>query len=128
MKVIKQKYITRKDIQNNPRTLYVFGDNLVRKGMGGQAKEMRGESNSFGFATKRTPLHGSIDCYFVDSPEVNEIIKIEFNSLKEFLSANSNYFTTVVIPSDGIGTGLSKMPTYAPEGLKLINNLLDSLN
>lgn len=40
MIVIKQFRIYRKDIQANPHILYIFGDNLDRKGFGGQAAEM----------------------------------------------------------------------------------------
>ena len=35
------KVITRDKIKENPDVLYLFGDNLLRKGLGGQAKEMR---------------------------------------------------------------------------------------
>ncbi len=33
----------------------MFGDNLVCRGLGGQAKEMRGEPNAVGYPTKRRP-------------------------------------------------------------------------
>ena len=66
MPVIFQKFIYRADLQNNPDVLYVFGDNLVRKGRGGQAKEMRGHPNAVGVATKNTPGHGERHHYFSD--------------------------------------------------------------
>lgn len=42
MIVIKQKWIKREDLQNNPNIIYLFGDNVSRIGMGNQAGEMRG--------------------------------------------------------------------------------------
>jgi len=55
MIIIKQHKIYRKDLKNNPDVLYLFGDNLVQKGFGGQAKEMRGEPNAEGIPTKKLP-------------------------------------------------------------------------
>lgn len=36
-------HITRAMLRAEPEKLFVFGDNFVRTGFGGQAKEMRGE-------------------------------------------------------------------------------------
>ena len=47
------KVITRDKIKENPDVLYLFGDNLLRKGLGGQAKEMRGEPNTLGIVSKK---------------------------------------------------------------------------
>ena len=46
---------TRAEIKANPDKLYVFGDNMARVGLGGQAKEARGEPNSVGIPTKWRP-------------------------------------------------------------------------
>ena len=47
------KVITRDKIKENPDVLYLFGDKLLRKGLGGQAKEMRGEPNTLGIVSKK---------------------------------------------------------------------------
>ena len=126
MIVIRQHRIYRQDIQANPNILYIFGDNLERVGYGGQAKEMRGEPNSFGIATKRKAAHGTTDCYFYDPElDVQKIIDDEFERLYEAVSENDYY--GIVVPLDGIGTGLSKLPEYAPRLLKRINFLLSEL-
>lgn len=52
MIVLHQKFIFREDLQANPDVYYLFGDNVERRGLGGQAKEMRGEPNAIGVATK----------------------------------------------------------------------------
>jgi hypothetical protein len=122
---IRQKRIFREDLQNNPNVLYLFGDNLKRVGLGGQAFEMRGEPNAFGIATKKSPSHFDED-YFEDSNECVAAVLKEFERLKEFLLTNSKYHT-VVIPSDGLGTGLANLTEKAPKLLSLINSKLHSL-
>ncbi len=132
MIVIQQKMIYRQDLQANPNVLYIFGDNLERTGFGGQAKEMRGEPNAFGIATKRRPSHGSPADYFHDEEE-DAWIKIykEFEELKIQLiifkadGGKKFKYRAIVIPSDGIGTGLAKLPEYAPKLLHYINTKLE---
>ena len=46
--------ITKKFLQENPNVIFVFGDNLLRKGKGGAAK-LRDEPNTYGFITKKAP-------------------------------------------------------------------------
>tara|TARA_Y100000034_G_scaffold87336_1_gene104761 strand:- start:4060 stop:4287 length:228 start_codon:yes stop_codon:yes gene_type:complete len=53
--IIYQDKIFRGDLIANPNRTYLFGDNFIRKGYGGQAKEMRGEPNAYGIVTKRFP-------------------------------------------------------------------------
>ena len=143
MLVLRQHRIYRSDLRANPRVLYIFGDNLDREGMGGQAKEMRGEPNAFGIATKRKISHGYPEDYFHDGePDTIEVLKGEFWALQKkvrndyFVIQNDRKVTThdsdynydaIVIPSDGIGTGLSKMPQYAPQALEFINERLKEL-
>lgn len=126
MIVLRQHRIYRKDILANPHVLYIFGDNLDREGYGGQAAEMRGESNSFGIATKRSISHNYPDDYFFDTEEdVIGILRKEFFRLE--LHLNYNEYKAIIIPLDGIGTGLSKMSEYAPKALAFINQKLEEL-
>jgi hypothetical protein len=48
------KYVTEKFLRENPNVVFVFGDNLVRRGKGGAAK-LRDEPNTYGFVTKKYP-------------------------------------------------------------------------
>lgn len=112
MPLIYQKMIVRADLQRNPQVLYVFGDNLQRTGFGGQAKEMRGEPNAIGVATKRAP--GRRDCdYFSDDDLAFNELSI-YSDLKEVMDALARG-RVVVWPADGLGTGLSQLPTRAPQ-------------
>lgn len=112
MSVLFQKFIYREDLKANPDVIYVFGDNTEREGLGGQAGEMRGEPNSIGVATKWTPTSGT-NAYFSDEEfdTVIEIIKNDFELVEKAIREGR----TVVIPLDGLGTGLSKLPEMAPK-------------
>lgn len=139
MKIIYQKFIYRSDLRKEPNHLFIFGDNLERTGFGGQAKEMRGEPNAFGIATKRKAAHGSDDCYMWDHEQSAwDAVNADFDDLESKLtecthtvySANDPYelkWKAVVIPTDGIGTGLARLKETAPKLLEHIKIRLDNL-
>lgn len=98
-------------ILNHPRCLFIFGDNLARAGIGGQARACRFQVNTIGIPTKSEPHR-----YLTDSEE--DLIKVysrivgvfaEIDELSKF-----NAFDFLVFPSDGIGTGLAKLEEAAP--------------
>lgn len=105
------KRYTRTEIQANRHKLYVFGDNFGGIGRGGQAKECRGEPNTVGIPTK---WHPTMDegAFFDDSAlhNIRPRIQAEFRTLADHL-ANGG---TVVIPADGVGTGLARLHEKAP--------------
>lgn len=109
MPLVRQKYITREDLRANPSKVYVFGDNVDRRGYGGQAKEMRGEPNAIGVATKHSPSMSS-RAFFDDTIECQIIVMQDLKKVQDALDAGE----TVVVPTDGIGTGLSRLQTTAP--------------
>lgn len=108
MPIEYQKWITRQDLQDNPKKFYVFGDNLRRVGMGGQAKEMRGEPNAIGIPTKCSPANYLSD--FLHFPAALRAYADSFGQLTYLLYGSH----TVVWPTDGIGTGLADMENQAP--------------
>ena len=119
-----QKMIYRKDLRSNPNTLYVFGDNLKRQGMGGQAAEMRYEPNACGVATKKSPGTSPAD-YFRDN-------EIESNTFvfNQDLSRVVDHLKTggeVVFPTDGLGTGLSLLPKTAPKSYQVLADMINGL-
>ena len=122
--IIYQKFIYRDDLQRNPDILYVFGDNAKRFGMGGQAKEMRGEPNAIGIATKDSPSESmSDDDYINNIMTIMEDMKPIFNHLINL--------GNIVLPSDGIGTGLANLSNEAPrtwDGLCMIMNMLRGID
>lgn len=114
MPLLKQKWIKRADLRANPETLYCFGDNFQRIGMGGQAAEMRGEPNVLGICTKASPWEFFNDQhhFFAAATHYAEAFKEIDNHLA--------MGCTVVFPEDGFGTGLAKLAIMAPR----INDLL----
>ena len=110
------KKYSRQDIRDNPDWLYVFGDNLVGKGFGGQAREARGELNTIGIPTKYAPGTLPQD-YFSDTDNetdqecINHVIMGKFIHIAILLERGY----TVVFPEDGVGTGLAELPKRAPK-------------
>ncbi len=122
--IIFQKFIYREDLINNRHIMYVFGDNEMREGHGGQAKEMRGESNAFGIRVKKAPKNNPA-VYYTDKEYKQNIEKIneDFNGLEKYLEAG----WLVVIPLDGIGTGLARLKELAPQTLQYITDRINQL-
>ena len=102
------KRYTRSEIRANPDTLYVFGDNLLQRGLGGQAKECRGEPNAVGIPTKRAP--SMADSAFLSDADY-DMVKPFIQSAFRRLAAHGG---DIVWPADGVGTGLAQLPQRAP--------------
>ena len=104
--------IARKDLQSNREALFVFGDNERRIGLGGQAKECRGEPNAVGVATKRGPSMVYSELWFdTDYDRCVAIIDQDMDPVFKHLNEGG----VVVFPMHGIGTGLSQLPRNAPK-------------
>lgn len=124
MPVLFQKWIERDDLQRNPSVKYLFGDNLMRCGLGGQAKAMRGEQNAIGIATKRSPGMRHDDFFYDgDYDELVHIIDLDFAPAKLHVALGE----VLIIPTDGLGTGLSKLPEHAPRVLAYIDSHITTL-
>lgn len=119
-KIVYLDWITRDMLRAEPDARFVFGDNLDRVGMGGQAGAMRGEPNAIGVATKRHP--GSRDGdFFADEIAADlEAVNADLGKVEQALAEGR----VVYIPKDGLGTGLSELPTRAP---KLHRHIVDQL-
>ena|SRR5687768_10506382 len=109
MPIIRQKWIKRGDLRSNPDKRYVFGDNVRRIGLGGQAKEMRGEPNAIGVVTKYYPSMAPRS-FFNDTAECMELVMQDLMVVQNALDQELK----VVVPLDGIGAGLSRLPELAP--------------
>jgi hypothetical protein len=111
MPIIFMGRIKREDLRNHRDWLFVFGDNFARHGLGGQAKECRGERNTVGIPTKRTP--GTDPEAYLTNADIAEWrlkSRIDFDLIRIVLSQGR----TVVFPSAGIGTGLARLEQCAP--------------
>jgi hypothetical protein len=119
-----QKMIYRQDLRNNPDKLYLFGDNCLRTGLGGQAKEMRGEPNAVGVRTKKKPSM-SEDSFFTDDDLELFKMMMVLDLDRPFRHIQNG--GSVVIPTDGLGTGLSQLPERAPKLNLFLLQMLESL-
>lgn len=129
MKVEKMKWITREDVKASPRKVFLFGDNLERWGLGGQAKEMRGEPNAVGIITKLTPSNHAA-AFFTDEDDVISLINRDIETAIDKaleLGINSPDGAVIVIPSDGIGTGLAELDKRAPKTFAYLQQRLAEL-
>lgn len=105
--LLRQSRIYRDDLKANPTVLYIFGDNEIRVGLGGQAKEMRGEPNAVGVATLATP-----GIYWKPDDTVRQCAVIDADLQRVFDHVAKGGH--VVYPLDGIGTGLAHLEESAP--------------
>lgn len=104
--------ITRSQVQANPDKLFLFGDNSLRKGLGGQAKEMRGEKNVCGIVTKKYPNMGD-NAFLTDTEYSANIVNIMRDVISAFWMYVNNEYIGLVIPQ--MGVGLAQLPTRAPK-------------
>jgi hypothetical protein len=72
------KYVTKKFLRDNPNVVFVFGDNVIRRGKGGAAK-LRDEPNTYGFITKRYP--DNMDTSFYRPKEYWQVFVGELSNL-----------------------------------------------
>jgi len=125
--VFSQARISRIEVQNNGDVLYVFGDNMERRGLGGQAKAMRGERNAVGVPTKWSPTWAPSAYFNADSlgdHRIKAAIDEAFDRIPTHLQAGGD----VVMPADGLGTGLAELPQRAPEVHVYIEQRLKALS
>jgi len=123
---IQEDWFSLKQCLENPNKLYVFGDNMIRRGKGGQAS-IREAVNSIGLATKRLPSMTE-DSFFSDKEDEYTVVEEDIEKILSEMQKDLRY-DTLVLPADGLGTGLSQMPTKSPELFEHMVSLLeDKLN
>lgn len=111
MTLLYIKKYTRIYIKAHPDWLFVFGDNMMRHGYGGQAAEARGEPNAIGIATKVKPSMES-DAFLADQ-DYDNWFAAERSTLRRLMEA-SRSGRTIIWPHDGIGTGMAQLERRAP--------------
>ena len=77
---MKEIFITKQYLQQHPNEIFVFGDNLIRKGVGGAAV-LRYEPNVYGFVTKKKPTHDNSSYYM--AKEYLPVYQAEIKKLVE---------------------------------------------
>jgi len=97
-------------LRSNPEKVYVFGDNLVKKGKGGQAI-IRDEPNAFGIPTKRLPSMSAQAFFGKNITEEKAAITAAIDEL----IALRRQGKTIVFPRDGLGSGRARIIQKSPE-------------
>ncbi len=104
--------------RENPKKLFIFGDNLLGVGKGGQAI-IRDEPNAYGISSKYDPGESYSDDRLLENIQ-------HINSEVDILLRVKGDFDAIVFPAMGIGTGLAALQTRAPRTfLYLCKVLLD---
>ncbi len=106
------KWVTRDMLRAEPDARFVFGDNCKRVGLGGQAAAMRGEPNAIGVAT----LYAPGDFYRPGSIIALATVADDLVNVASAIEEGR----TVYVPADGLGTGLARLPEFAPDIANLI--------
>ena len=109
--IIFDGFWTIDDVKRYPHALFVYGDNNVRKGLGGQAI-IRNLPNAVGIPTKKYPSNRP-DAFYNDSDFENNKMRIDA-AIKLIIELSHNY-KYVVLPPNGFGTGLAQLPKKAPD-------------
>ncbi len=107
---IQETWFSLEECAENPKKLYVFGDNMIRRGNGGQAS-IRAAENSIGLATKRLPTMYD-DAFFADRSDEFQVVEKDIEKILREMKKIK--YDTLVLPADGLGTGLSQMPEKSP--------------
>ena len=90
-----------------PDKIFVFGDNLIGRGKGGQAI-IRDEVNSFGIPTKRLPSMNE-GSFFSDRQDERDAL---ISCLRRLYKLGGS--SIIVFPECGVGTGRALMKTKSP--------------
>lgn len=113
-------YITRAFIKHHPFTLFLFGDNDLREGLGGMAKEFRGEHNTIGIRTKKAPgMH--LTAFYLEKENIDNCKRILEDFVEVHKLMQGDLFYSTCIPK-GIGKGLSHLEENAPSTFEFLEN------
>jgi hypothetical protein len=126
MEIIYMSHITRADARKNPSVSFIFGDNDMRTGLGGLAKELRGEPNAYGIRVKKKPTLYK-DSFYTDDEIKENINKIthDINNIVHKLQWAKD--PVIIYPAAGIGTGLANMKQTCPETFHTMNLILEGV-
>lgn len=83
----RTKFISENDLDRNPDWIFVFGDNLIRRGTGGAAR-LRHHPQSYGFVTKKYPDWA--DASFYTPGEYLPVFEKECAKLVKMIEDNPN--------------------------------------
>lgn len=125
-KIERMRLISREYVRANRDKLFLFGDNLVRRGFGGQARAMRGEPNAIGIPTKKSPSYKDA-AFFTDEEFEQNKAAIDRSFAEIDQEAASDEIQVIVVSSDGLGTGRAQLNRRAPRTFAYLQSRLAEL-
>jgi hypothetical protein len=111
------------DVRKYSDSLFIYGDNNIGKGKGGQAI-IRDEPNTLGIPTKKYPSNHP-NSFYVDA-DYNDNIKRIDDAINRIINASKKY-KYVILPADGFGTGLAKLPIKAPKTYQYLTHSVENM-
>lgn len=109
-------------VQSNRDVIFVYGDNSLGFGHGGQAV-IRDQVNTLGVPTKWAPSNDEY-AFYSDACWDRPLVRDRLGLIGRSLAAGK----TVVIPGTyeqiELGTGLSQLPTRGPDAYAQIRNFI----
>lgn len=120
---------SRGEVEQDPTSLYVFGDNAQRTGTGNQAV-IRGLPNAFGVRTLWAP-GGDLPLLDGTLADNQRMIKEDVDYIANALWSRA--FAKLVLPWDGgnqrynIGTGIAQLDTRSPQTFHYLQAILAAL-
>ena len=109
-RIFNKDFWTVDDVKNRPNCLFIFGDNNVKLGCGGQAI-IRGLPNVAGIPTKKYP-NNNAGSFYSDNDFDDNASRIK-DAINHIITRAKDY-QYIVYPKHRIGTGLSKLKEKAP--------------
>lgn len=125
-RVVQMKWITRSFVREHRDHIFLFGDNLARRGFGGQAAQMRAEPNAIGIPTKKLPS-STEEAFFTDAEFEQNKTAID-RAFARLSRKSSTVEQIVVMPSDGLGTGRAQLESRAPLTFAYLQKRLRNLS
>lgn len=122
MPIVYDQWILRAQLRQARGDRFVFGDNVRRTGYGGQAAAMRGEPNAIGVATKWAPSNAASAFFGDEDAGAWRWVEADLARIRAALDEGR----VVHVPRDGLGTGLSRLPTLAPRIYRHLWETFDS--
>ena len=124
MKIIlyKGKW-TVKNVQNEPRLLFIFSNNIIKNGYFGQSV-IRGQKNAFGISTKQNVLDNKYIVSFSDN-NCDKTISTIFDKLQKIIDAlQSGEYDGICMSENYIGFNKSKIQLDAPKTFVHFNSVM----
>jgi len=117
---IYEGFWTVNDIKSNAEKIFIFGDNDLRIGTGGQAV-IRNCSNTFGIRTKKKPSNSGDSFYSDDDYDFNTQKILQDILQIKYLQVSGKQ---LVFSNGGYGTGLASLKSKAPKTFDFLVNCL----